>query len=350
MSTSDLAFYKFVINSLPSAVVTVDANLKITGFNPWAEKITGYRSTEVIGHFCGEILRGKMCDARCPLKTVLNGHEPISLFDTEIMDKNETAVPVRMNTAGLFDGDGKLIGGVESFLNISQIKSLEREKDNLISMFGHDMKSSITTIGGFVLRLLKKANHIEEAKQKKYLEIIRNESGKLEALINDLLEFSRLQSGKLKLHFSPFSLDKELMELLDRYHLQASQSGIKLELQNEEALPVIEADSSQLHRVFVNLMDNALKFSKEGGKIIITARETDQDIIVEFEDQGSGIDPVDLPFIFDAFHRGRVDGKIEGFGLGLAAVKTIVEGHGGEVRVISELGKGSVFTIALPKG
>ena len=155
--------------------------------------------------------------------------------------------------------------------------------------------------------------------------------------------------GKLKLNFSPISLDKELIELLDSYHLRASQSGIKLELQNEEALPVIEADSSQLHRVFVNLMDNALKFSKYGGKITITARETDQDIIVKFEDQGTGIDPGDLPFIFDAFHRGKVGGKIEGFGLGLAAVKTIVDGHGGDVRVTSKIGKGTIFTVVLPK-
>jgi len=107
-----------------------------------------------------------------------------------------------MNTAGLFENDGHLIGGVESLQDISCLKALEREKDNLISMFAHDMKSSLTIIGGFVLRLLKKLRDIDEAKQEKYLEIIKNESGKLESLIDAFLEFSRLQTGKLKLNLT----------------------------------------------------------------------------------------------------------------------------------------------------
>ncbi len=348
--SSDFTFYKFVIDSLPSAVISVNADLKVIGFNPWAEKVTGYTAEEAIGHFCGEILQGGMCPAHCPLRTVLDGHKPVSLVETTILNKRGKTIPVRMNTAGLFDGDGRLIGGVESFYDISRLKTMERVKDNIVSMLAHDMKSSITTVGGFALRLQKKASHIDEINQIKCLEIINEESNKLESYVNEFLEFSRLQAGGLKLDFSPTSLDKELMELLDAYQLRASQSGIKLELQNEEALAIIEADSSQLRRVFTNLLDNdALKFSKEGGKVTVTTQETDQDVIIEFTDQGTGIDPSDLPYIFDAFHRGKVKGKIEGFGLGLAAVKTIAEGHGGRVRVESELDKGSVFTVLLPK-
>ncbi len=345
----DLNFYKFVIRSLPSAVVTINADMEITGFNLSAEKVTGYSSNEALGRHCDEILQGGECHIQCPLRTVLEGHKPMSLAETTIQNKSGETIPVRMNTAGLFDDDGQLIGGVESFQDISKLKTLEREKDNLISMFGHDMKSSITTIGGFVLRLLKKGKKIDAVAQKKHLEVIKNESGRLEVLINDLLEFSHLQTGRLKLHFCPTSIDKELMELLDTYQLRASQSGVILQLQNEEALPIIEADLTQLHRVFVNLLDNALKFSKEGGKITITAQDTDQDILVTVSDQGTGIDPGDMPYIFEAFHRGKVGEKVEGFGLGLASVKTIVEGHGGQVRVESELGQGAVFTVILPK-
>jgi len=345
----DLTFYKFTIDSLPIAVITVNSELKITILNTWAEEVTLYSEKEAMGHYCGEILQGGMCNINCPLKTAINGQYPIVRLETTIKDKDGQNIPVRMNTATLLDNDGKLIGGVEAFQDISRLKALEREKANFISMIAHDMKSSLAIIGGFVLRLLKKASHIDEAKQKKYLDIIKNESGKLDSLINDFLEFSRLQTGRLKLNFGPASIDKELIELLETYKLKASQFGIKLELQNEEALPIIEADSSQLHRIFTNLLDNALKFSKEEGKITITTQETDQDIIVKFIDQGTGIDPGDFPYIFDPFHRGKIRGKIEGFGLGLAAVKTIVEGHGGRVRVDSEPGKGSVFTVILPK-
>ena len=194
----DLMFYRFVIDSLPTAVLTVNADLKITGFNPRAKKVTGYTEAEAMGHFCGDILQGGMCHVHCPLRTAVKGKKPVSLVETTIRNKRGETIPVRMNTAGLFDDDGHLIGGVESFQDISRLKALEREKDNLISMFAHDMKSSLTIIGGFVLRLLKKLRDIDEAKQEKYLEIIKNESGKLELLINDFLEFSRLQTGKLK--------------------------------------------------------------------------------------------------------------------------------------------------------
>jgi signal transduction histidine kinase len=249
----------------------------------------------------------------------------------------------------LLDDEGNLVGGVEAFQDISRVKELEREKDSFVSMIAHDMKGSITVIGGFVLRLLAKARDIDEEKEKKYLGIVKNESSKLESLVNDFLEFSRLQTGKLKLDFGPTSLDKELMELVDSRELKASQSRIKLALQNEQPLPLIDADARQLRRVFANLLDNALKFSREGGKIIIATYETDHDVIVKFIDQGAGIHPMDLPYIFDPFHRGQARRKTEGFGLGLATVKAIVEGHGGRVLAESELGKGSIFSVVLPK-
>jgi len=118
---------------------------------------------------------------------------------------------------------------------------------------------------------------------------------------------------------------------------------------NEEELPVIEADADRLRRVFTNLLDNALKFSKGRGTVTISTHETDKDVVIKVRDQGIGISTGDLPYIFDPFHRGQVGEETEGFGVGLAAVKTIVEGHGGQVLVESELGKGSVFTVVLPK-
>ncbi|MDY6879186.1 MAG: HAMP domain-containing sensor histidine kinase, partial [Thermodesulfobacteriota bacterium] len=268
---------------------------------------------------------------------------------SSIVNKWGETVPIRMSTAGLFDDNGALIGGVEAFQDISRLKKLEREKENIISMFAHDMKSSLTIIGGFALRLLKKGKQTDEKKVKKYIAIIKDESGKLESLVNDFLEFSRLQTGKLKLNFSATSLDKELMGLLDSYWLKASQSGIELVLHNEEELPIIEADARQLRRVFTNLLDNAIKFSKGKGTITISTNETTEKVIVKVKDEGIGITRNQLPYIFDSFHQEQTGREAEGFGLGLAAVKTIVEAHGGKIYVESELGKGSIFTLVLPK-
>ncbi len=345
----DLTLYRFIIDSLPVGILAVNSQLKITSFNPRAEAMTGYSAKEAMGRYCGKILQGGMCNINCPLKTVINRQNPIVRLDTTIQNKRGETVPVRMNTSALLDDEGRLIGGVEAFQDISHIKALEREKANLTSMIVHDMKSSLAIIGGFVLRALSKNGPIGEEKQEKYLEIVRKEGGKLESLIDDFLEFSRLQTGTLRLNFTTTSLDRELIEIVEAYQPKALQHGIKLELELKEALPIIEADANRLHRVFTNLLGNALKFSKEKAKITITTQVTDQDIIIKFIDQGPGIDPRDLPYIFEPFHRGQNRGKVEGFGLGLAAVKAIVEGHGGRVFVESELGKGSVFTVVLPK-
>jgi two-component system phosphate regulon sensor histidine kinase PhoR len=228
------------------------------------------------------------------------------------------------------------------------LKTLERERNNLISTFAHDMKSSLTVIGGFVLRLLHKADTVDQQKEQRYLEIIKDESEKLETLILDFLEFARLQTGSLKLNLSATSLDKELTELREAYQPRISSAGLTLELENETALPPINGDARQLRRVFTNLLDNAIKFSQKGGRIVVLTGKSGNDIFVQVRDQGTGISSDELPYIFDAFHRGRIGTKIEGFGLGLAAVKAIVEAHGGKVLVESEIGKGSAFTVLLP--
>jgi PAS domain S-box-containing protein len=347
--TKDLAFYKFVVDSVPSGVITVDRDLTITGFNPWAEQLTGYRAEEAIGSFCGEILQGGMCDTHCPLRTALTNQEPMSMVESTVRTKGGETIPVRMNVAGLFDENGELIGGVESFQDISALKTLERERNNLISTFAHDMKSSLTIIGGFVLRLLHKADSLDAQKEKRYLDIIREESGKLEMLISDFLEFARLQTGRLKLNFSTLSLDKELMELCEAYQPKVTGEGLTLELENEAALPPITADGTQLRRVFTNLFDNAIKFSQRGGRIVLSTMSDEKEIRISVKDQGAGIAAEELPRIFDAFHRGKVGAKVEGFGLGLAAVKAIVEAHGGRVLVESGIGKGSTFTVVLPR-
>ncbi len=346
---SDLTFYKFVIDSLPVAVVTVDSELKITGFNPWAEGLTGYSAEEVLGRYCGDVLQGGMCHIECPLRTVLNRQDPIVRIETTIQNKQGETIPVRMSTAALLNEKGRLIGGLEALQDISQLKALEREKADLISMFAHDMKSPLIAIQGFILRLLAHTASMPEEKRDNYLDIIRKEAGKLDFLINDFLEFSRLQTGKLNLNLGATSLDQELLELFEIYRPMASQSGVELKLENKESLPIIEADAAHLRRVFTNLLDNALKFTGGKGTVTISTQQTDYDIRVRIIDEGIGIDARDLLYIFDPFQRGKDAEKTEGFGLGLAGVKTIVEAHGGRVVVESELGKGSVFTVVLPK-
>jgi len=347
--SQDLAFCRFVLGSLPVGVLTVNPRMRITSFNPWAETLTGYSEKETLGHYCGEIMQGGMCKLHCPLKTAIDRRQPVVSMETTIQKKHGENIPVRMHTAALLNNQGGLIGAVEAFQDISSLKAMEREKDNLISMFAHDMKSSLSIIGGFVLRLLKNTADLEKVKQEKYLGIIQNETERLDSLVSDFLAYACLQTGKLKLNFQATSLDKELMELFDAYQSKAMRLGIKLILRNEKTLPLIEADPDRMRRVFTNLLDNAFKFSTKGGTITISTGETVREVLISIRDEGRGIDPDDLPFIFDIFHRGKHADEKTGQGIGLATVKAIVAGHGGKVTVESEPGKGAIFTVVLPK-
>lgn len=346
-SPLELEFYKFVIASLPVAVVTVDSNLHITRFNPWAEHITGYTEKEVLGRSCSEILIDGICE-HCLLGRALKFEKPVIGIETSIRSKQGKSIPVRMSTAGLFDAAGNLIGGVEAFQDISDLKAYEAEKNNLISMIAHDMKSPVINVHGFAHRLLKKIPE-DDKTYYDYLKIIEQEASKLEYLINDFLEFSRLQLGKLALNISATSLDKELHEVHEIYKQRALKNGVVLKLEVPEPLPIINADAARLRRVFDNLLDNAIKYSAHKGAIVITAEATDREVVVRVSDQGVGIDPSDLPHIFEPFHRGRISEDKKGFGLGLAGAKTIVEGHGGSIDVESEPGKGSLFAVRLPR-
>ncbi len=346
-NVNEIDFCKFVIRSLPVAVLTVDSKLKISSFNAWAEEITGYAEQEVLGCYCGEILHGGRCRGKCPLKPILEDRHKVLQIETTIQSKKLTTIHVRMTTAGLFDDAGKLIGGLEAFQDITYLKELEREKNNMISMFAHDMKSPLVSIDAFALRSLKTMRSNQKAKN--YLNIILKEVRKIEFLIDDFLEFSRLQKGKLKLDFHVTSLDKELHELYEIYRLQTSKKGILLELHAEDPLPIIKADAKRLQRAFTNLLDNAIKFSKDEGTVRIETQERKKDIRITIIDEGIGIDAGDLPYIFEPFHRGKGIDKRQGFGVGLATVKTIIEGHGGEVLVKSERDKGTAFTVVLPK-
>ena len=341
--------YHLVVDHLPMGVVVLDADRKVTKFNAWAEKITGFSSEDAVGHFCGDILRGALCSGCCPLQAVIDRSKPVVRVETSLTTRSGNTIPVRMHTAGLFDSSGRLVGAVEAFRDISHQLTLERERTNLISMLAHDMRSSLSGIHGLGLRLMRKLDDINESKRQEYLSAITREAAKLEALVDDFLEFSRLETGQLRLDFSSTSLDKELEELFEVYKLKADQHQLKIELRVDSFLSVIEADANRLRRVLANLLDNAIKFSRIGGRITISAQEQEEEIIISIADEGIGIPAVDLPYIFDLFYRGSDTSTHSGHGLGLSIVKSIVEGHGGRVVASSSMNQGSTFTVYLPK-
>lgn len=339
--------FRGLVETMNEGLAVEDEKGILTYVNDKICDLWGHSRDEILGRLAVEFLKNAE-------KKTLKGQsgvgnlEGMAPYEATWVREDGRKTPTMVSPVSIFDGQGNHRGKFSVITDVSHIKTLEREKANLVSMLAHDMRSSLAGIHGLGHRLSTKFCSLDDHTREEYLRIINKEASKLESLVEDFLEFSRLEVGSLKMNLGEVSVGIELKELFELYQPRALQKGIELKLEIEEALPVIEADAVRLRRVFTNLLDNALKFSKETGTISIVAKVVGRNLVVKIRDEGIGIDPDEIPYIFDIFHRTRTGGRKEGYGIGLATVKTIVEAHGGRVKVDSELGKGSVFTIYLP--
>ncbi|MEA2085173.1 MAG: HAMP domain-containing sensor histidine kinase [Thermodesulfobacteriota bacterium] len=233
-------------------------------------------------------------------------------------------------------------------IEVADDQGLGLEKEINLSMFTHDIKAALVSLNGLTRLLCKKCSKLTK-KQKRFLEVIGDEVSRLDALILDFLECAKRQFEPLRLNKETIEIDQELQAVIDVYRYNTSRLGIHIEYKNETTLSPVLADSDKLRRVFVNLLDNAVKYSKMGDKIKITTSERDDEVTIKFIDQGAGISSKDLPHIFTPFMRCRTESEAEGFGLGLASVKAIIKAHEGRILVESKKGCGSVFCVVLPK-
>ena len=339
--------YDLIVSGLPVALFIVDASYRIVEFNQAAEEISGWSRDEVLGRNCADILASSLCRDHCPLLESLQSGKTCIGREALIVTKDQESIPIIFSSSALTDEKGNMVHGIEVFRDASVVKKLEEQKKNIISLFTHDLKSPVAIAGGFVERLLKeKAGPLTE-KQQNYLETIRREISRLEEYILSFLEISRIEAGQIELQLESLDIGTLLSDIVDDFRLQASKKDILLQRELPEELPSLRADSLQIARVFSNLLDNAIKYS-EGGKVVQVRVTVDySSLTVEIRDQGRGIAADQLNHIFDSFY--RVPGeakKTAGTGLGLAAVKAIVEAHGGTTRVRSEPGRGSSFFIS----
>ncbi|MFH1135683.1 MAG: PAS domain S-box protein [Pseudomonadota bacterium] len=338
--------YRALINGLPVGVASVNEDARITAWNSWAEAVTGFTAAEVLGRSCHEVLAVPGEESPCLLDEARFKGGPVGPVDRVIRHKDGQVVPVRMRAALINGRAGE--GGVETFQDISEIKELERERGNIVSMLVHDMKSPLVGIQGFASRLLAKADAISGEKREKYLDIIRQEAGKLQALVDDFLEVSHSKAGRLELNLAPVDLQAELLETVIPFQARFAQIGVELEVRAGDDLPLVRADAPRLRRAWGNLLENALRHSPEGTRVSVTTWRDEAEVVVRVKDQGPGVPEEDLPRLFEPFYRGRNARAAKGQGLGLAGVKAIVQGHGGRVTVSSRPGEGATFAVHLP--
>lgn len=227
-----------------------------------------------------------------------------------------------------------------------QIQKTERLKNDFISSISHEIRTPLTAITGWGETILT-GGYDDMEQVDKGLSVILRETTRLSGMVNELLDFSRMESGRFTLYLEKFMIDEELESTLQMFIPRAEKLGIAIVQKFEFKGISIEGDSNRLRQVVINLLDNALKFTPEGKAIEVDIIEEEDLIRIEIADQGVGISEEDLPLIKNKFYKGQ--SKKSGSGIGLAICNEIVEQHGGQLELSSALGEGTRASIVLRK-
>ncbi len=232
-----------------------------------------------------------------------------------------------------------------------QLKDYRDSKRQFISHISHDLRTPITYIKGYSA-VMKDAPTVDDKEWRRNLEVIYNEAKRMEYLVSDLFQLTKLEEGKIALHKEYINIVPWLESIVATRQLMLDNLTIHCEVVTSNNEIVVSIDQQRLGQAVINILENSIRYTPKGGSIKITVSEQDNDVIIEISDTGIGIGKEDLPHIWERFYRVDKSRSREsgGSGLGLAIVKEIVEVHSGSVDVKSEEGKGTSFYIKIPKG
>jgi two-component system, OmpR family, phosphate regulon sensor histidine kinase PhoR len=241
-------------------------------------------------------------------------------------------------------------GAITVFHDITRLKELEKIRQDFVANVSHELRTPLTTIKGYAETLLGGALKEEVAPQ--FVEIINRHADRLTKIVEDLLMLSKVESKQFQLKPERLPVAELINDVVDFVKKAAEKKKISIIQRDIPSSLYVEADRTYLEQVFTNLLDNAIKYTSEGGQVTVSAIEKDQkEIQISIEDNGIGIPKEDIRRIFERFYRvdkGRSK-ELGGTGLGLSIVKHILQAHGGKIWAESQLGKGSTFYVTLPK-
>jgi signal transduction histidine kinase len=238
-----------------------------------------------------------------------------------------------------------------SYRVLRRESEMARLKSDFVANVSHDLKTPLSLIRMFA-ETLELGRVTDEPKRREYYGVITRESERLTRLIDNVLDFSRIESGRQRYDIAPCAVEPLVHEVLDAFRYPLADRGFKVDLAIEPDLPEVPLDAAAIKQALANLVDNAIKYSGERRRLAVTARRDGGDVCIEVADDGIGIHPSERERIFEKFYRiGRSETQgRRGSGVGLALVKHIAEAHGGHVSVESRPGEGSRFTLHLPAG
>ncbi len=363
-----------ILQSMTDCVFAVDRDFRITMFNRACEEFTGISADDATGMFCHDLFPSIECETRCrrwepsdnpPDGTCWDPPDGIC-WQTHVTDRDGQSVPIMTCGAPLCDADGNVTGHVEVLRDVTELakvtselrsanteleianaelRKLDQLKTDFLNIASHELRTPLTSIKGFAGFVAEEKLGELNEKQKDALSKVVSNSDRMTRLIDNMLDMSKIRSGKLELNIDRLDLSGLIGGVVADMKLVAEEKNISCTAEIPDSL-AIEGDRDRIEQVLVNLLSNAIKFTPVGGSVSVTAVDHETCVRVRVADTGIGIAPDDLAHIFEEFW--QVD-KGKGTGLGLTIAANIVREHGGAVWATSKKGVGSTFGFRLPK-
>jgi PAS domain S-box-containing protein len=325
--------YEGIVTSMADAVVTTDTELRITAFNPSAARLTGSRLEDVLGCRSCEVICSKggtpeSCGSSCP---VLAPGLDMGVTKDVVRTADGREITMAITRSAIRDDSGQLAGIVHVLRDISAEEEVARLKDEFLSTVSHELRTPLGFIMGYGTTLLLPDAPEDKAETRRCVQVIVDASKELQELVDNLLDMTKIGARSLSVTPEAVRLDVLVRSAVERIRIRGSAHRLAVSM--PRSLPAVRADARRVEQVLYNVLDNAIKYSPDGGRVDVRAAASDGEVTVSVIDEGLGIPANELPNLFERFYRGagaRTRG-IGGTGLGLAICRGIVLAHGGRI-------------------
>jgi PAS domain S-box-containing protein len=343
-----------ILESSADGILIMNAGHQVQRFNRALSRMTGLAAADAIGRDHDEVVRWASRQPGPDLAQAEAGgwprpNNPKPLYvEGDLLRHGGGVMPAGITYAPLFDRENRLVNLIANVRDITKFREAEELKSTFISVISHELRTPVSLIKGYAETLRREDARWDSEVVKDGLAVIEEEADRLNEMVENMLDASRLQAGAMRLNMSEVALDRLAERLVDRFRTQTEKHELITDFPPN--FPVIVGDEARLTQVLSNLLSNAIKYAP-GGKVVVRGSYTPSEVVVAVSDEGPGVAEADLPHIFDRFYRANSDitKRVKGAGLGLYLAKAVVEAHGGRIEAASPAGGGTTLSFTIPR-
>ena len=347
--------YRMIFENSAVAITMVDKQKRLISWNKFTEDLLGMDREDLYLRPVQSLYPAEEWEKIRAFDIRQKGMQH-HLVETRMIKKDGRIIEVDISLSVLKNPEGKTTGSIGVIRDITERKKAEEAlketlemKSRFISTVSHELRTPLVAMKEGIAIVLDEVAGKLNGKQKKFLGIAKRNVDRLEVLISDVLDFKKIEAGRMKLDIQSNNIEEVVSEVYETMALYAKKNEVELSFESAEELPKAKFDRAKIIQVIANLISNAIKSTPENGRVSVSIQHQNEELIITVSDTGMGIHKEALPKIFERFYCIDRPGKqIQGTGLGLAIVHKIVMMHSGRIEVESEVGRGTTFTIFLP--